>query len=190
MGKSIGKLSNALMTVPLTHMHVNSCFMSKDYFGCGIMSIEDAQNADLRKTCEKPLARKLGLGSNFPRKIMFGRVTAMGVGIVAPKMAIYSLTQKLHVSHERMKSENGKIIKTIENNELIEKGFKRGSSGCNSMENSGPRLWIEGERKMLEERRAKLQNQDSKEINSNKTIVEYASEQSKDKTKPKDMVKK
>ena len=114
----------------------------------------------------------------------------MGVGIVVPKMAIASLTLKLHVSHERMKSENGKIIKIIENNKLIEKGFKGGSSGCNAIGNSGPRLWIEGRRKMLEERKEKLQTQDSKEITSNKNIMEYASECAKDKTKPKDTTNK
>ena len=119
MEESIGKLSNALMVVLLTHMYVHSCFISKVYFGCGIMSIVDAQDVDLRKTCEKPLARKLGLGSNFPRKIMHGRVTVMGAGIVAPKTVIDSLTLKLHLSYERIKSKNGKIIKTIKNNKLI-----------------------------------------------------------------------
>ena len=50
--ESIRKLSNALMIVLLTHMYVNSYFMSKFYFGCGIMSTIDAQDSDLRKTCE------------------------------------------------------------------------------------------------------------------------------------------
>ena len=71
---------------------------------------------------------------------MHVRVTAMGAGIVAPKTATTSLTLKLCLSHERMKSENGKITKAIENNELIEKGFKGGSSGHNDVEDSGPRL--------------------------------------------------
>ena len=106
--------------------------MSKVYFGCGITSTTDAQDAELRKTYEKPLARKLGLGSNFPRKIMHGRVTAMGAGIVIPKKAIASLTLKLCLSHKRMKPENVKILKIIENNELIEKWSKWESSGWNN----------------------------------------------------------
>ena len=87
---------------------------------------------------------------------MHGRVTGMGMGIVAPKTAIASFTLKLCLSYKRMKYENGKIIKIIEDNELIEKGFKGGSSRCNYVEDSGPRLWIEGVRKMLEERRATI----------------------------------
>ena len=42
MKESIGKLSNALMKVQLTHLHVNSYFMSKVYFGYGMMSVIDA----------------------------------------------------------------------------------------------------------------------------------------------------
>ena len=42
MEESIGKLSSTLMKVQLTHLCVNSHFMSKVYFGYGIMSITDA----------------------------------------------------------------------------------------------------------------------------------------------------
>ena len=59
------------------------------------MSITDVQDMELRRTHERPLERQLGLGSNFPRKTMNGRVTSMRLGIVAPKKAIASLTLKL-----------------------------------------------------------------------------------------------
>ena len=121
---------------------------------------------------------------------MHGRVTGMGMGIVAPKTAIASFTLKLCLSHKRMNVENGKIIKIIENNELIEKGFKVGSSGHNNMEDSGPNLWTEGARKMLKERSAKIQNQNNKETTSNKTIMDYALEHANDKAKPKEITNK
>ena len=41
--KNNGKLFNALMTAQLTHLHDNSNFMSKVYFGCRIMDVMDAQ---------------------------------------------------------------------------------------------------------------------------------------------------
>ena len=88
------------MTVQLTHLHVNSYFMSKFYFGRGIMGIADAQDKELRQTYENPLARKLGLGRNFPRKIICGIVTSMGVGIVAPNTEISVLTLKLYFSNK------------------------------------------------------------------------------------------
>ena len=59
MDESIGKLSNTLITVQLTHLRFNSCFMSKFYFGCRKIIITDAQDAELRQACERPLARKL-----------------------------------------------------------------------------------------------------------------------------------
>ena len=85
MEKSVGKLSHRLITIQLTHLHVNSYFISKFYFGSGVMGLTDAQCKELIRTCEKLLARKLGLGSNFPIKLLHGRVTAMGVGIVVPE---------------------------------------------------------------------------------------------------------
>ena len=83
MEESIGKIANTLMNVQL-NFHVSSQFMSKVYFGRGIMSMADAQCKELRRTYEKSLARKLGLGRNFPRKMKCGRVSAMGAGIVSP----------------------------------------------------------------------------------------------------------
>ena len=67
MEKSIRKLSNSLMTAQLIHFCVNSYFMSKVYFGCGMMSMTDSQDKKLRKTHEKQLARKLA-GKKLPKK--------------------------------------------------------------------------------------------------------------------------
>ena len=82
--------------------------MSKFYFGCVAMDETDAQCKELRRTCEKPLTRKLGLGRNFPRKRLYGIVTAIYVGIVAAKTAIEVLTLKFYFSHKRLNSKNGK----------------------------------------------------------------------------------
>ena len=89
-----------------------------------------------------------------------------------------------------MNSENGKVLKIIEENETIEKGLKVGSSGCNKMEESGQRMWIEGARKMLEDRRAKNQNEETEKITSNKTIMEHALEFSKEQIRPKEITSK
>ena len=78
----------------------------------------------------KPLARKLVLGSNFPKKILHRRVTVMGVGIVAPKTEIEALHLNLCLSRRRMKSENVKIIKIIENDQIIETGSRGKSSAA------------------------------------------------------------
>ena len=103
MGETIVNLSSALMTVQLTHLHVNSYFMSKVYFGWGVMELSDEQDKELSKTHENPLAINLGSGSNFSRKMFHGRLKAMGVWIVAIKTNIAALLLKLHLSHRQMK---------------------------------------------------------------------------------------
>ena len=108
MEESIRNICKTLMAAQLTHLHVYSYFMSNFCFGCGIMDMTDAQDKELRRTYEKRLARKLGSGRKFPRKMLCGGVTAMGVKIVAPKTEISALTLKLCFSHKRMNSENEK----------------------------------------------------------------------------------
>ena len=99
------------MPVQLTHLHVNSYCVSKVYFGCVIMDMTDAQDKELRRAYEKPLTRKLCLGSNFTKKILSGRVTAMGVGVMTPKIVMADLILKMHLFKKRMKAENGKNTK-------------------------------------------------------------------------------
>ena len=55
MEESIGKFSSTLMTIQLNHFNVNLCFMPKNYFGCGIMKLTDAQDKKLRRLYEKCL---------------------------------------------------------------------------------------------------------------------------------------
>ena len=106
--ESIRNLSNNLMASQFKHLHINSYFISKNYFGCGIMDVTDSQDKKLRRMHENPLARKLGSGSNFPRKMLHGRVKTIGFVIMAPKTAITSLTRKLCLCHKIMNSENEK----------------------------------------------------------------------------------
>ena len=128
------------MIVRLTHLCVNSCFISKVHFDYGKMDMTNAQDKELRRKYEKSLARKLRLGSNFPIKMLHGRVTAMGVLTLAPKTAIVALTLKLYFSHKIMNSEILKMLKIMENNSTIEMGSKGGSSGENKTNELGSRL--------------------------------------------------
>ena len=58
MKESIGRLSNTLINVKFTAFYDNLCFMSKIYFGCGIMDMTDAEGKELRRMYEKPLREK------------------------------------------------------------------------------------------------------------------------------------
>ena len=78
-----------------------------------------------------------------------------------------------------MNSENRKNLKIIEDNSTIETGSKGGSSGNNEMNESGPRLWIEETRKILEDGRARIQNEENEKMTNKKTIMENVVEHAK-----------
>ena len=109
----------------------------------------------------------------------------MGIGIVAPKTAITALILKLHLSHKRMKSENVKMLKIIENNLIIETGSKGGRSGAGKTNESRPKSWIENTTKMLDDREESVQNEEKTKITDNKTIIEHDLEHAKKKLRPK-----
>ena len=58
------------------------------------------------------------------------------------------------------------------------------------MEDSGPRLWTEWVKKILEERRAKIQNEENEKITSNETIMECALVHEEEKLRPKEITSK
>ena len=78
------------------------------------------------------------------------------------KSAIVVLTLKICLSHERISSKNGKMMKTIEDNSTIETGAKAVSSGEDKKNELGPRLWAESARKVLGDRIARVQNEEKK----------------------------
>ena len=176
MEESVGKLSNTAMTAPLTHAHVNAYFMSKVHFGCGIFDITEGQEQELKSMCEMPSVWKLNLGSNFPRKLLCGRVTATGIGIMAPRTATEALTIKLCMSHQRMKSENGKLMQMIENNQMIESGAGSIESQINNKACLGKKLWTENVVKMLNERNATIRNGNDTTMTKSKTAMEKEKE--------------
>ena len=75
MEEPIRKLSKTRMSVKLTHLHVNSYFMSKVYFSCGVMELIGAQHKELRRKNQTMLERKLRLGINFPWELLHSRAS-------------------------------------------------------------------------------------------------------------------
>ena len=51
---------------------------------------------------EQVIARKLGLGSNFPRAIIYIRQNAVDVRLIKLKKAIAILAYKLHIGNLRV----------------------------------------------------------------------------------------
>ena len=105
-----------------------------------------------------PLVRKLNLGSNFPRKMLHSRLTAKGIATKVPRTSTSDLTINLCMSHQRMKSENGKLTHIIENNQMTESRSGWIKSKINNKVCLGKKLWTENAVKMLNERNTTIRS--------------------------------
>ena len=72
------------------------------FFSCGIENFIDTQIKELRRMCELPMIRKLGLGDKFPRKLLHAHKTSLGVGLIALNTVIYMLATRLWVGNKRL----------------------------------------------------------------------------------------
>ena len=52
----------------------------------------------------------MGLGDNFPMKLLHVKKSSLGVGLIEPKTAIDYLAIKLHVGNKRSKGELTSVI--------------------------------------------------------------------------------
>ena len=59
----------------------------------------------LKDIYEKPMVQKLSLGVNFPRKLLYVRKDALGVGLMEPQTVIDLLAIKLYVGNKRREQE-------------------------------------------------------------------------------------
>ena len=68
------------------------------------MSFNKKQCEELKKIFELPV-RKMGLGNNFPRKLLYVKKSALGIGLIEPKMVIDSLALNFHAGNKISKGE-------------------------------------------------------------------------------------
>ena len=78
------------------------------------MSFNKKQCEELKNIFELPTVRKMGLGNNFPRKLLHVKKSALGVGLIEPKTVIDSLALNFHAGNKRSKGELKKVIGTNE----------------------------------------------------------------------------
>ena len=92
------------------------------FFGCGVIDITKKQDLALRQIYEEPLLLKLGLSRKFPRKVLYSRKSALGVGIMTPMTIIAILKAKLCLGNARMKGVTNEAIHLHEEFLAIEAG--------------------------------------------------------------------
>ena len=60
--------------------------------------------------CELPLIRKLGLGDNFPRKLLFVQKCCIGIRLIGPNAVICILVVKSHVGNKILQGKVSEIM--------------------------------------------------------------------------------
>ena len=65
----------------------------------------------------------MGLSVKFPRRVLYARKTALGVGLMALSTIMSVLALKLYLSHQRCKTRILKLININEENIRLHYGF-------------------------------------------------------------------
>ena len=89
------------------------------------MNFSKKQCDELKQTYELQIIRKIKLGDNFPRKLSYVRKSALGVGLIEPKIAIDYLAIKLYEGNKRSKGELETVISTHEETCLVDSGLQK-----------------------------------------------------------------
>ena len=88
------RLTEKLIITDMKSHQVCLCFdthmLKNVFFGCGIVSFNEKQCEELKNIFELPKIKNMGLGDNFPRKMLHVKKSALGVGLIDPKKVMDS----------------------------------------------------------------------------------------------------
>jgi len=119
---SITKLMNIDINTYQAAIYYNIYMIKSIYFGCGIFELTDNQEKELKKIYEEPLLIKLGFSRNFPRRVLYSRKSALGIGIMKPSTIINILKVKLYLGNKRKEGVANEAIKLQEEYLVVEAG--------------------------------------------------------------------
>ena len=103
----------------------NTYVFTNVYFGCGIVKFNIKQIKELKKTHVLPMIRKLGLGDNFPRKLLNAQKSCLGIGLIESNTTIDVLAIKTCVVNERLQGKISKPITAQEELIFIDSGLTK-----------------------------------------------------------------
>jgi len=70
------------------HIYFNMYLLKSIFFGCGIISITNNQEKELKRIYKAPILSKLQLSEKLPRYILYMYKTAGRIGLLKPSIAI------------------------------------------------------------------------------------------------------
>ena len=99
MREAVYKLRNIEIVPATAHLFYNAYLIKKVYFGSGVLTISEQQEEALKRIYEPILLKKMKLSEKFLRSVLYSRKTALGVGLLAPKTIVDTLSLKLYLGH-------------------------------------------------------------------------------------------
>ena len=82
------------------------------------------QTRILQKIYEKIIIKKLGVGENFPRAVLYSRRNTVGYGLVKPETVLAMLSIKLHAGNIRANTRNKELICSNKEAVMVEYGYR------------------------------------------------------------------
>ena len=188
MKSSIKKFMTVEMKLHQVYLYFNTYMLTNVFFGCGIVNFTKKQCDELKKIYELPIIRKMRLGDNFPRKLLYVKKSALGVGLIEPATVIDYLAIKLYVGNKRAKGELTSVINIHEEISQEDSGLPRRARRKQGTIKYWKAGWIEEIDEKLRERKIEIADEEEKDLvtTTNKFLMEYALEymnEKKDKMK-------
>ena len=101
---AVNKIKNTIIATSTASMYYNMYLTATIYFGYRVMNLLPQQEDILKKIYEPVLLQKMGLNIKFLRKIMYTCKTALGIGLIAPRIIVDTLALKLYLGYKRAES--------------------------------------------------------------------------------------
>ena len=117
---------------------------------------------------------KLQLGEKFPTAALYCRAKALGIGLMKPRTIIAAMEIRLYVGNMRANSPTSKIIKALQNNDMIILGENNSNAYTHTIKDTSYNSWTQQIGVILQTRAIKLLNHLTEQITENKTIMNYA----------------
>ena len=172
---SITKMMNIELNPYQASVYYHVYMIKSVFFGCGVIQLNEKQEIELKRLYEEPLLMKLGFSRNFPRKVLYMRKSAFGIGIMAPKTILDTMKLKLYIGNVRRNGNAGKAIEIHQDFRQIEAG-RNCQIGENPNRTYWKETWIDEVSRLLWDRKMSVEQSQQETLynTKNKTLMEYA----------------
>ena len=80
---------------------------------------------ELKKICEMPMVKKLGLGCNFPKKLLHAQKSRLGIVLACPNTAIGMLATWLCTGDKKLQAKVHELTASQKGLSFIESGLAK-----------------------------------------------------------------